>query len=64
MNFLAYEFPDWRNKITHGDMIEVARELACEIMMVLYWIIKTIDAEEQDYKKLMSFLDDSVQNKI
>lgn len=45
-------------------MIEVARELACEIMMDLYWIIKTIDAEEQDYKKLMSFFDDSVQNKI
>lgn len=56
--YFAYDFPDWRNRIAHGDMINVDREFACEIMMDLHWIIKNIDAEDQDYKKLMSFLDD------
>lgn len=54
--YFAYDFPEWRNKIAHGEMIEVDREFACEIMMDLYWILRTIDSEEQDYKKLMSFL--------
>lgn len=55
--YFAYDFPDWRNKIAHGYMIEVNRELACEIMMALYWVVKAIDDDEQDYKRLMSFLD-------
>lgn len=54
--YFAYDFSEWRNKIAHGEMIEVDREFACEIMMDLYWILRTIDSEEQDYKKLMSFL--------
>lgn len=56
--YFAYDFPELRNRIAHGQVIEVDRELACEIMMDLYWIIKTIDSEKQEYKKLMSFLDD------
>ncbi len=56
--YFAYDFPEWRNKIAHGEMIEVDREFACEIMMDLYWILRTIDSEEQDYRKLMSFLND------
>lgn len=56
--YFAYDFPEWRNKIAHGEMIKVDRELACEIMMDLYWILSNIDSEEQDYKKWMSFLDD------
>lgn len=56
--YFAYDFPEWRNKIAHGEMIKVDRELACEIMMDLYWILNTIDSEEQDYKRLISFLDD------
>lgn len=58
--YFAYDFPDWRNKIAHGYMIEVNRELACEIMMALYWVVKAIDDDEQDYKRLMSFLDNFV----
>lgn len=56
--YFAYDFPDLRNRIAHGYVIEVDRELACEIMMDLHWIIKKIDADNQDYKKVITFLDD------
>lgn len=45
--YFAYEFPEWRNRIAHGEMVEVDRELACEVMMALHWIIKEIDSEDQ-----------------
>lgn len=56
--YFAYDFPEVRNPIGHGDIIKVDRELACEIMMDLYWILNIIDSEDCDYKKWMSFLKD------
>ena len=56
--YLAYELPELRNHIAHGDMIEIDTKLACEILMVLNRLIKEIDSEEQDYKKIMAFLND------
>lgn len=59
--YLAYELPELRNHIAHGDMIEIDTKLACEILMVLNRLIKEIDSEEQDYKKIIAFLMMSVQ---
>lgn len=56
--YFAYDFPEVRNPIGHGTIIKVDRELACEIMMDLYWILNIIDSEDCDYKKWMSFLKD------
>lgn len=56
--YLAYELPELRNHIAHGDMIEIDTKLACEILMVLNRLIKEIDSEEQDYKKIIAFLND------
>lgn len=56
--YFAYDFPEVRNPIGHGDIIKVDRELACEIMMDLYWILNIIDSDDCDYKKWMSFLND------
>lgn len=54
--YFAYDFSEWRNKIAHGEMIKVDSEFACQIMIDLYWILNKIDSEEQDYKRLISFL--------
>ena len=56
--YFAYDFPQIRNHIAHGDIIEVDTKLACEILMDLNWVLKVIDSEEQDYKKFMAFLND------
>lgn len=56
--YFAYDFPEIRNPIGHGNIIKVDRELACEIMMDLYWILNIIDSDDCDYKKWMSFLND------
>lgn len=56
--YFAYDFPEVRNPIGHGNIIKVDRELACEIMMDLYWILNIIDSDDCDYKKWMSFLND------
>lgn len=52
--YFAYDFPEIRNPIGHGNIIKVDRELACEIMMDLYWILNIIDSDDCDYKKWMS----------
>lgn len=56
--YFAYDFPEYRNKIAHGDMIFVDKKLACEIMMDLYWAIKKIESEDWEYKKILLFLND------
>lgn len=48
--YFAYDFSDLRNRIAHGDMIEVGREQAYEVLMDTYWIIKEIDSDQRDYK--------------
>lgn len=61
--YFAFDFPKLRNNIVHGDIVAVDVELACEVMMVLYWSINKIDSEEHDYKNIMLFLEDFYDKK-
>lgn len=48
--YFAFDFSNLRNRIAHGDMIEVDREQAYEVLMDTYWVIKEIDSDQRDYK--------------
>ena len=48
--YFAYDFPVLRNAIAHGEVPDVTRERAYEILMDLHWVIGQIDSDELDYK--------------
>lgn len=55
--YLAYELPELRNHIAHGDMIEIDTKLACEILMVLNRLIKK-SIRRNRITKIIAFLND------
>lgn len=54
--YFAFDFSALRNKIAHGEIVEIGREQAYEILMDIYWIIKEIDSDERDYKIWIQFI--------
>lgn len=54
--YYAFDFPKIRNDIAHGKMIEVTKEMAFDIIMDIFYIVKLIDAEENPYKIWVEFL--------
>lgn len=55
--YFAFDFSDLRNQIAHGEMIEISREQAYEVLMDIYWIIKEIDSAKRDYKMWFEFIE-------
>ena len=53
--YYAFDFPKIRNDIAHGKMIEVTKEMAFDIIMDIFYIVKLIDAEENPYKIWVEF---------
>ena len=64
--YFAYDFPLIRNSIAHGELPDITRERAYEILMDLHWIVSKIDSDELDYKKCILCLKDfdKAPNKI
>lgn len=56
--YFAFDFSDLRNLVAHGEMIKVDRQLAYEVLMDTYWIIKEIDSDQRDYKLWFKFIEE------
>lgn len=54
--YYAFDFPKLRNDIAHGKMIEVTDEIAFDIIMDIFYIVKLINAEDNPYKIWTDFL--------
>jgi len=55
--YYAFDFPDIRNNIAHGDIIETdLKEVASDILLDLAYIVKMIDSQDLEYKKILNFL--------
>lgn len=55
--YFAYDYSAFRNKIAHGEMIDINREKAYEVIMDVYWIIKQIDSDQRDYKLWLKLIE-------
>ena len=60
--YFAFDFSNLRNRIAHGDMIEVDREQAYEVLMDTYWVIKEIDSDQRDYKLWFKLIENVLNN--
>ena len=54
--YFKYDFSPFRSHIAHGDIVDVTREQAYELLMDCHWIISKIDPEERDYKKWIQWM--------
>ena len=54
--YYAFDFPKIRNDIAHGKMIDVTDEIAFDIIMDIFYIVKLIDADDNPYKIWVEFL--------
>ena len=54
--YYAFDFPKLRNDIAHGKMIEITNEMAFDIIMDIFYIVKLINAEDNPYKIWVEFL--------
>ena len=55
--YFAYDYSTFRNKIAHGEMIDINRGKAYEVIMDVYWIIKQIDSDQRDYKLWLQLIE-------
>ncbi|AFA49351.1 hypothetical protein Awo_c25950 [Acetobacterium woodii DSM 1030] len=57
--YYAFDFPNIRNNIAHGDIIETdLKEVASDILLDLVYIVKMIDSQDLEYKKVIDFLEE------
>lgn len=53
--YYAFDFPKLRNEIAHGKMIDITDEIAFDIIMDIYYIVKLINAEDNPYNIWVKF---------
>jgi|GEM_PF-3386689 len=65
--YFVFEFPVLRNKVAHGGIVEKVEETAHEILLDLYYLIRTLDSDElpiNEAVNLMKNIDISDLNSI
>lgn len=57
--YYAFDFPKIRNNVAHGYIIKSnLKEIANDILLDLVYIVKMIDSQDLEYKKIINFLED------